>query len=237
MGKIACFTFLTIKKRTHTVSKEDKKEEKLDSTLPKSQGSATTNEQEPIELQLKDPGLAAFLAWLIPGLGHFYQGRLAKAVLFFVCIMGTFTYGLYLGSGPDVGKARVVYWEWKPQDKRLYYFCQVGIGLPALPAIVQSIRVKNGNEPFGTFMAPPRIAGDRDPNPNRLTLSDLHRHLGRFFELGTIYTSIAGLLNLLAIFDAFAGPVAPESNKKGKEEKETEGQSKEPNPSDKNQEA
>jgi hypothetical protein len=200
------------------VSKEEIKEKKLDKSQGK--GSAKLGEQKPTELELKDPGLAAFLAWLLPGLGHFYQGRFAKGVLFFVCIMGTFSYGLYLGSGPDVGTARVVYWSWKPQDKRLYYFCQVGVGLPALPAIVQAVRVNNGNMPFSTFMAPPRIAGDRDPHQNRLTLSDLHLRLGRFFELGTIYTSIAGLLNLLAIFDAYAGPVAPDEGRKEEDEDE-----------------
>ena len=207
------------------MSKEDKRQGKLDKNQQQSTGSADSSEQgslneRAIELELKDPGLAAFLAWLLPGLGHFYQGRYAKGVLFFVCIMGIFTYGLYLGSSPEVGTARVVYWSWKPQDKRLYYFCQVGVGLPALPAVVQSFRVKNGNAPFGTFMAPPRLAGERGPDPNRLTLSDLHLRLGRFFELGTVYTSIAGLLNLLAIFDAFAGPVAPDDGKKGKTEED-----------------
>lgn len=204
------------------MSKEEKREGKLGHNQQQSKGSADSNEAGPVELELKDPGLAAFLAWLLPGLGHFYQGRFAKGVLFFVCIMGTFSYGLYLGSSSDVGLARVVYWSWKPQDKRLYYFCQVGVGLPALPAIVQSVRVKNGNAPFGTFMAPPQISGDSGPNSNRLTLSDLNRRLGRFFELGTIYTSIAGLLNLLAIFDAFAGPVAPDEGKKEEAEDEDE---------------
>jgi hypothetical protein len=192
-----------------------KKEGKPDH--PPTKRSVGSDPQEPTELKLKDPGLAAFLAWLLPGLGHFYQGRFAKGMLFFVCIMGTFTYGLYLGSGPEVGFARVVYWSWQPEDKRLYYFCQVGVGLPALPALVQSFRVKNGNDPFGTFMAPPQIKGSNLPDPHRKTLSELYRRLGRFFELGTIYTSIAGLLNILAIFDAFAGPVAPDE-KKGKDE-------------------
>ena len=59
-------------------------------------------------IDLKDPALAGFLAWLFPGLGHCYQGRYAKAVLYFVCIFGVFSYGLYLGSskatGPGAGR-------------------------------------------------------------------------------------------------------------------------------------
>ena len=29
---------------------------------------------------LKNPAKAAFLAWLVPGLGHFYQGRTGKGI-------------------------------------------------------------------------------------------------------------------------------------------------------------
>ena len=85
--------------------------------------------EERIEIDLKDPLFAAFLAWLMPGLGHWYQGRRHKAVLFFVCIMGTFIYGLYLGEG------RVVYASMRDNDRRLPYLCQVGVGLPALAVI------------------------------------------------------------------------------------------------------
>lgn len=68
-------------------------------------------------IDLKEPGLAAFLAWLVPGLGHWYQGRTAKAILYFVCIMGLFGYGVYLSSSNEkcrdstgtIGYGRAVY--------------------------------------------------------------------------------------------------------------------------------
>ena len=65
-------------------------------SIPSSTVESRIAAGEPVELEidLKDPRLAAFLAWLVPGLGHFYQGRTAKGVLFFVCILGTFLYGL-----------------------------------------------------------------------------------------------------------------------------------------------
>src|SRR3990172_5622335 len=107
------------------------------------------------EIDLKDPRLAAFLAWLLPGLGHVYQGRTAKGVLFFVCIIGTFLYGLYLGGSSELGWGRVVYASWREGDKRLPYLCQLGMGLPALPAMVQASRVRDGKQPFfHGFMAP-----------------------------------------------------------------------------------
>ena len=37
-------------------------------------------------------------------------------------------------------------------------------------------------------------------------LEEIHGRLGRRFELAQVFTWIAGLLNLLAIWDAFEGP-------------------------------
>ena len=164
----------------------------------------------PPPMHLKDPAMGGFLAWLVPGLGHFYQGRYAKGAIFAVCIWGIFVYGAYLGSNGEVGAARVVYCSFRSADLRLYYFCQAGAGLPALPAIIQAVRVSNGREPLtaSKFEAPPRS----DAELNSLTFS-----LGRNFELGTLYTSIAGLLNLLAAYDAWCGPMLAHPGKKEEE--------------------
>ena len=78
-------------------------------------------------IDLKDPALAALLAWLIPGLGHWYQGRRAKAALYFVCIMGLFAYGVYLSSSDQqclngsgkIGYGRAVYFSWRKDDQQL----------------------------------------------------------------------------------------------------------------------
>ncbi len=188
-------------------------------------------------VDLKDPALAAFLAWLFPGLGHLYQRRVGKAGLFFVCIMGTFVYGLYLGSSNElqpwpcqaeakIGWGRVVYFSWRERDgekdKRAAYFWQVAVGLPALPAVFQAIRMNNGKEVWGGFMAPPRLSSTHhdDPNYGQPTAHALHKVLGRNFELGTVYTMIAGLLNILAIYDAWGGPVVTETAKKEEEDEE-----------------
>lgn len=166
-------------------------------------GTSTTKDHaaapsQPLQVELKDPGLAAFLAWLLPGLGHLYQGRLAKGTLFMVCILGTFFYGLFLGQG------KVVYASWRPEDRRLAYICQVGVGLPALPALIQTRRVREHKEPlFGGIMKPPE---------NGAELDRWHRELHRYFELGTVYTMIAGLLNVLAIYDAWGGPAASDED-------------------------
>jgi hypothetical protein len=162
-------------------------------------------------IDLKEPGIAALLAWLVPGLGHFYQGRRAKAVLYFVCIMGLYVFGLYLGGSSTLGYGRAVYCAWRPGDQRLYYFGQIGIGAAAMPALFQANRMAK-QQPvwFGGFMAPPRADNARTDGPNgdQPNLGDLHRQLHHYFELATFFTFIAGLLNILAIYDAYAGPVA-----------------------------
>ncbi|MBI3465427.1 MAG: hypothetical protein HY000_20580 [Planctomycetes bacterium] len=171
-------------------------------------------------MPLKDPATAAFLAWLIPGLGHLYQGRRAKGLLFMVCILGTFLYGMFLGEG------RVVYAAWQGEDKRWPYLCQVGVGLPALPALVQASRVRNKKPPlFNTFiLTPPKFdANPRFKDDEDEDIDQLNKRLHRYFELGTLYTMIAGLLNVLAIYDAWLGPAyLLQQRKKEEEERESE---------------
>jgi TM2 domain-containing membrane protein YozV len=164
----------------------------------------------PEHVDLKDRVLAGILAWLVPGLGHLYQGRWAKGILYMVCILGTFVWGLYLSSSAATGPARAVYvnFAFPANDWRLYYFGQIGIGLPALPALVQAVRVSDDKEPlWNGFMAPPRLESDGDNSPAHCTLADVNGKLNRYFEFATVYTLIAGLLNILAVYDACCGPV------------------------------
>jgi hypothetical protein len=166
------------------------------------------------------------LAWLLPGAGHFYQRRYGKGGLLMACILGTFFFGLYLGEG------RVVYASWREQDVRYVYLCQVCVGAPALPALVQAMRMK-ADPPkaplWSGLMAPPILPGqivtagqitspgDFEPLDgegrfvraarNYDQLSEWQNRLGAYFEIGTLYTVVAGLLNVLAIYDAVCGPM------------------------------
>jgi Family of unknown function (DUF6677) len=181
-----------------------------------------TSDDEAIEINLKDPWLAAFLAWLVPGMGHVYQGRMGKGLLFFVCIVGTFFYGLYIGDG------RVVYASVPSSLTRWQYLCQIGVGLPALPALVQRERIRRGELPLisDKFMRPPRMepASSIDASGNKVMhpdeLAKWHHDLSDRFEIGTVFTVIAGLLNLLVIYDAYGGPlvIATHEEKKDAEE-------------------
>jgi hypothetical protein len=186
------------------------------------------NDNSTVEIDLKDPRLAAFLAWLVPGLGHIYQGRTGKGILFSVCILGTFFYGMYIGGGRVVyaSTTKVLMLKFPfvtPQFvERWQYGCQVGVGLAALPAYVQTWRVESGKAPlFGdNFERPPRkvppagqefVSKDQsDPtrtvaSPDEISMWNYDQ--GENFEIGTVFTVIAGLLNILVIFDAYGGPL------------------------------
>jgi hypothetical protein len=160
---------------------------------------ASSTPEQTVEIDLRNPGFAALLAWLIPGAGHLYQRRTGKGLLFMVCILSTYLFGLGLGDG------KVVYASWNHVDRRWQFPLQLGTGVPAFPAIAQSMLVRRGQEPMlNGVMAPPRSADE---------LSYWHNTLNMRFELGTLYTMIAGLLNILAIWDAYGGPVVSEPGK------------------------
>jgi hypothetical protein len=146
------------------------------------------------ELNLRNRYLAAVLAWLIPGAGHYYQRRYFKATIFSVCIFSSFLIGIFAAGN------RCVYASWNQTEVRWQYVLQAGIGLPAMPAAYQAWRQRNGKEPIGSFMVGPSDTVDLD-NWNRETASG--------FDMGTLYTMVAGLLNILVVFDAYAGPLPP----------------------------
>lgn len=181
-------------------------------------------------IDLRNPFLAAALSWLVPGLGQLYQGRRFKGGLCMAALLGCLVSGLWLGGG------RVVYAAWRPGEPRLAFIGQSGIGAVAIPAVLQSLRLHGpAHEPHfasGLF-APPLRPGqlvspayaarlaraepdvgaddffDRPPLKQfrRDQLSIWQRRLGRRFEIGTLYTVIAGMLNVLVVLDAFVGPL------------------------------
>jgi hypothetical protein len=224
--------------------------------------------------------LAAVLSYLVPGLGQIYQGRVAKGILFLVCLYGLFFTGMALGDWknvylPDLARGADNDPPWDNNTWRLpksltflanvynrpHFAGQVWIGVAAWPAIAQYLagtpyvvmpdgthgRIFDKEDPAapnthhyvriprsGRFQPPPvpitKLSGDEvevdlsDGKATRLPVHSLPL-LGRFMEqpdedelnqfltnsdktpdLGWVYTVIAGVLNILVIYDAFAGP-------------------------------
>ena len=209
------------------------------------------SDEDAIVIDLGNPPLAAFLAWLWPGLGHFYQRRFAKGFLFMVCIASTFFYGLGLGQG------RSVYASFsRTNDFRWQFGFQAGVGLPSMFALSQAWMVESGGDPL-IILCERYPAGYKDPvskrsrefeiipaserdqydgpvikdgfmapphGPIHLQKNDVlgmwHAEMRSKYDIGTLFAIIAGLLNLLAIYDAFAGPSIAQERKPAQEAEE-----------------
>jgi len=91
------------------------------------------------QINFKSRFLAGLLGYLVPGTGHLYQGRTFKGIVYFVCIFGMFLCGMSLSNW------RCVSWSSEPGKKTYGYFAQLGVGLPSLPAYIQSRRFYNRN--------------------------------------------------------------------------------------------
>ena len=102
-------------------------------------------------------------AWLVPGLGHWIQGRKRNAMILFVFIGFSLLLGIYQGGDffPFSGEGKF---------RAIGAFSQMG---------------------SGAFYFFTRLFADRG-NPLNLT-----------YDYGTIYFLIAGMLNWLAVIDAF----------------------------------
>lgn len=101
------------------------------------------------------------LAWLVPGLGHVLQRRVAKGVYLGALVLGVFGTGLWLGEGASVSASRFPYHVWG----------QYGMGLPAF------------------------LAGLMGAGPTGHTIDRL--------ELGVVFTTVAGILNVVVMVDAY----------------------------------
>lgn len=164
-----------------------------------------------------DP-LAALLSYLIPGLGQVYQGRVAKGLMYFVCLYFLFFYGQWMGHWKnvwlpdakhlpptDISLGSLFTWQMKGLAKDLAYrpqfLGQFWIGIAAWPACIQYAAYQK-HKPEGL-----PILGQYQRTPSEEELNALIRNHDNRVDLGWVFTVIAGVLNLLVIYDAFAGPM------------------------------
>lgn len=179
---------------------------------PEINGSPAALPPPAVEHKTKLDPLAALLGFLIPGLGQVYQGRTGKGLLFFFGLYGLFFYGMWMGQWknvwlPDVTDQpplEIGSGKYEGVPSALYYrpqyLGQVWIGVAAWPAAAQYRafdKDKNGVAVLRTFQ--------RAPSEDEL--NELQRNGNKRWDLGWVYTVIAGVLNLLVMYDAFAGPM------------------------------
>ncbi|MCP4594631.1 MAG: hypothetical protein GY842_28195 [bacterium] len=116
---------------------------------------------------LKRTATAGFLAWLVPGAGHYYLGERHRAAVFFFVIGATFWGGVAMGSVSRTIDA---------QHRKAWLVAQIGSGVHALTVLGWQ-RVQSATTSEYCYQAD---------------------------EVAVVYSGVAGLLNLLVIFDALA---------------------------------
>ena len=169
--------------------------------------------------------LAAFLTYLIPGLGQVMQGRIGKGILYFVCLYGLFFYGMTLGQFKNVWLAKTdnlpkvtlpVVGELSGLPKDLSYrkefLGQFWIGAAAWPAMLQYSSTPALARP-GTLEdekwepQPHPMLGRYMQASSEHALNTMQTNTDTTWDLGWVLTIIAGVLNILVIYDALAGPL------------------------------
>jgi hypothetical protein len=154
---------------------------------------------------------AGLLSYLVPGLGQISQGRIGKGVLFMVILLGMFFLGQAMGNwrnvfmpppeGNDPNPVR------KPLASiynRWHFAGQFWIGVAAWPAIWQFYDMPMPNQeqhPFWhNFQRAPKSW------PEEQELNTFYTNSDKSPDLGWVYTVVAGMLNILVIYDAVMGP-------------------------------
>ena len=148
---------------------------------------------------------AAVLSYLIPGLGQLYQGRYGKGILFMISLLGMFMLGQAMGEWQNVFVPRETGQGQRGNllqslITRWHYAGQFWIGVAAWPALYQywiGDREQGNGSALGSF--------ERTPSEDEL--NKLQREGDKSWDLGWVYTVVAGMLNILVIYDAYAGPV------------------------------
>ena len=158
--------------------------------------------------------LAGFLSYLIPGLGQIYQGRVSKGVFFLVILLGLFFTGQALGDWknvylPNLAQGQEGGWAnnpWKLPGplanvyNRLHYAGQFWIGIAAWPALWQYNQLPVPSEETSPFWH------NFQKTPSEAVLNEKQTDSDKTWDLGWVFTVIAGVLNILVIYDAVAGP-------------------------------
>lgn len=152
-------------------------------------------------IPLKNPIIAGVLAYLLPGAGHLYQGRMFKAVVYFTCILGLFLSGMAMADWkavqpPPKGRGKKISY--------LKYSAQLGVGIPSLYALIQRQRYySDENQEFdqspepltAPFVGEIDLRGDDELYQEIQGTVELEQHVGNLGDVslaGTLTTELNG---------------------------------------------
>lgn len=171
--------------------------------------------------------LAALLAWLIPGAGHYYLGHKRRAVLIAAGTFGLFASGLFIGGIASVDRRENFFWylgeclagpvtlgvnavhqsyfkAYDPDDvSHLARTSQIPLlhrraAYPNERPTTVTLSLENGSG----ARVPTPISTFAPAGPGEAPAPPYIRSLGRAAELGTLFCTVAGFMNLICIIDA-----------------------------------
>ncbi|MCC7407596.1 MAG: hypothetical protein IT442_05965 [Phycisphaeraceae bacterium] len=133
------------------------------------------------------PELAA-ATWLVPGAGHWFLGRRDKAVVLFLTIMGLWVIGLWIGGVSVIDRKQDA--EGARGGVSPWFLAQGLVG-PSWGVDTWHQRLKGESRS--------RFGGS--PRPDDKPWPVFEPAVGRSAEIGTLYTAMAGMLNLLVMLE------------------------------------
>ncbi len=142
------------------------------------------------------PFVAGILAWIVPGAGHVYLGRTVRGVILCVCINGLFWSGVAFGGVFTV----------EPREQRWWFIAQMFTGTSgAVSWYRQKLAREDVLRQREELLSDERAGAGLSPQQaEERVLTDSRRAL--VYPAGVVaraYSGIAGMLNLMCIFDAF----------------------------------
>ena len=138
--------------------------------------------------------LVALGGWVLPGLGHVLAGHTRRGVIVGVTLLLLFTAGLLIG-GIDVVDRK---------NDTLWFAGQALLGPVALGADYAHRRLDDARDAqVAGYARGHNLSDEQALNALREEGTVAYRtSVGRVNELGTLYATLAGVMNLLVILDA-----------------------------------
>ena len=131
---------------------------------------------------------SGLLGWIWPGLGHLRNGDGRRGRLVMLGVVGLFLAGVLVGGVDCVDR----------REDGLWFLAQAGAGpIAFLVDAANSLLLKSGK--VGE-MLPMTL-----PN-GTMTQVNSFRSVGVVNDMGTLFTAMAGLMNVVAVLDALRGP-------------------------------
>ena len=132
---------------------------------------------------------AVGLAWLVPGAGHLAIGQRGRGLLFLITLHLLFGLGLLLGGVHAMN----------PPEQPIWSYTQLLAGWPTLAA---NSLARHQAAIEGPAMRELQTRGERmDPERRQELWQEVGSYSPKVQDVGTVYCGLAGMLNLLLIFD------------------------------------